>query len=102
MVVSFSVVPLGTGTEYKEQIAEMLRVIDQSGLPYRLGAMATEIEGDWDEVMPVIKAAHDVGRTFSGRVLTHIAIDDREQAAGRLEGKVKDVEAIVGKKLERE
>ncbi len=101
MVVSFSIVPIGSGTELREQISEILRVVDESGLPYRLTAMATEIEGDWDEVMAVIKAAHEVGRRFSGRVLTHIAIDDREGFEGRLEGKVKDVEALAGKRLER-
>jgi len=101
MIASFSVVPVGAGTELKEQLAEVLRVIDESGLPYRLSAMATEIEGDWDEVMEVVKAAHDVGRSFTGRVVTSIAIDDREEATGRIDGKVSDVEEIIGKKLER-
>ena len=102
MVASFSIVPLGVGTEYKEYVAKILQVIDESGLPYRLGAMATEIEGHWEEVMRVVKTAHDVGRGFSGRVLTHIAIDDREGFTGRLEGKVADVEAVLGKKARRE
>ena len=101
MVVSFSVVPLGTGTEYREQVAEIVRIIDESGLKYRLGAMATEVEGDWDEVFAVIKACHEAGRSFSGRVLTHIAIDDREGFTERLSGKVSDVDDILGKKLER-
>jgi len=101
MLASFSVVPVGAGTELKEQVAEILRVIDQSGLPYRLNAMATEIEGEWDEVMAVVRAAHDVGRRFTGRVLTSIVIDDRAGATGRIEGKVQDVEGIIGKKAER-
>ena len=101
MVVSFSVVPVGSGTELKHQIAKVLEVVDKSGLPYRLNAMSTEIEGDWDRVMAVVKAAHDVGRTFTGRVLTHIAIDDREGYTGRLDGKRTDVENLLGKKLER-
>ena len=85
----------------KEQLAEVLEVIDESGLPYRLNAMSTEIEGDWEEVMEVVRRAHDVGRKFSGRVLTHISIDDREGAAGRISGKISDVEEIVGKELRR-
>ncbi len=101
MLVSFSVVPIGSGTELKEQVAEILRVIDNSGLPYRLNAMATEIEGEWDEVMAVVKAAHDAGRRFTGRVLTHVSIDDRQGADRRISGKVADVEGILGKKAER-
>jgi uncharacterized protein (TIGR00106 family) len=102
MVISLSVIPLGVGVELKEPVAEILRVIDASGLPYRLHAMATEIEGDWDEVMAVVKAAHEAGRRAGGRVLTTVVIDDREGFSGRLEGKVADVEAILGKELRRE
>ena len=101
MIASFSVIPIGTGVELKEQVAEIVKVIDDSGLPYRTTAMATEIEGRWEEVMAVVKAAHDLGRRFSGRVLTTITIDDREGCRGRLHGKVSDVEAIIGKKAQR-
>ena len=102
MIVSLSVVPVGAGEELKEPVAEILKVIDESGLPYRLTAMATEIEGTWDEVMPVVQAAHAMGRQFTGRVLTHLAIDDRQGAIGRLEGKVRDVEDVLGKRMGRD
>ena len=101
MVISLSVVPMGAGAELKEHVAEVLRVIEASGLPYRLGAMSTEIEGDWDEVLAVVKAAHEAGRKPGGRVLTTIVIDDREGATGRLAGKVADVEQVLGKSLGR-
>ena len=101
MVVSFSIVPIGAGQELKEQLSEVIRVVDESGLPYRLTAMGTEVEGEWDDVLPVIRRAHETGRRFTGRVLTHIAIDDREGFNGRLEGKVQDIAAILGKATER-
>jgi len=101
MVVFFSIVPIGAGQELKQQISEIVRVVDRSGLPYRLTAMGTEVEGDWDEVLPVIRKAHDTGRSFTGRVLTHIIVDDREGLSGRLKGKVQDVAAILGKMPER-
>jgi uncharacterized protein (TIGR00106 family) len=102
MVVSLSIVPIGMAVELAEELARVLEVIDRSGLPYRLTAMSTEIEGDWDEVMPVIREAHEVARSFSGRTLTHIAIDDRAGATDRLEGKVRAVEEIVGRRLGRD
>ena len=34
--------------------------------------------------------------------MTHITIDDRAGAAGRLEGKVQDVERILGRELRHE
>ena len=102
MLAAFSIVPIGNGEELKADIAAILELIDKSGLPYKLGAMQTTVEGPEDEVMSLIMACHRHMRRRAGRVLTHIAIDDRADATGRLSGKVKDVEDILGKELCRE
>ncbi len=102
MLVSFSIVPVGSGEELKEQIAVILKMIDDSGLPYKLGAMQTTVEGSEAEVMGLVMACHNKMRQLSSRVLTHITIDDRAGAKGRLEGKVKDVEQVLEKSLSRE
>jgi uncharacterized protein (TIGR00106 family) len=102
MVASVSVVPIGVGEELKEHIARILDLIDKSGLPYRLGAMQTTVEGEPDQVMDLIMKCHQAMRTRATRVLTHVAIDDREGATGRLEGKVADVESVLKRKLSRE
>jgi uncharacterized protein (TIGR00106 family) len=102
MVVSFSIVPVGVGEELKEQIARVLDLIDQSGLPYRLGAMQTTVEGEEAEVMNLVMRCHRLMRESAPRVLTHIAIDDRQGATSRLEGKVADVESVLGRKLSHE
>mgnify|MGYP003866941831 CR=1 FL=1 len=57
------------------------------------------IEGEWDEVMSLIKTCHQCLRQSHRRVLTTIKIDDREGATGRLTGKVRDVESVLGRKL---
>jgi len=49
---------MGTGVEVKALIAEALAIVDASGLPYKLGAMQTTIEGDADQVMDVIMRCH--------------------------------------------
>lgn len=97
MVASFSVVPVGVGEELKEYVADIIRIIDASGLDYRLGAMETTVEGEPDEVWNVIRKCHERMRELSPRVLTHVAIDDRAAATGRLNGKVEDVRKILGK-----
>lgn len=97
MLASFSVVPVGVGEELKKYVADIIRIIDASGLDYRLGAMETTVEGDPAEVWDVIRKCHERMRELSPRVLTHVAIDDRAGAAGRLTGKVEDVRKILGK-----
>ncbi len=102
MLASFSVIPVGTGEELKEIITEVISIVEKSGLDYKLGAMQTTLEGESQQVMDVIMRCHSHVLKTSPRVLTHIAIDDRRGASGRLEGKVKDVENQLGKKLNHE
>ncbi len=102
MLASFSVIPIGIGEELKKLIAEVIKIVDKSGLDYKLGAMQTTLEGESAEVMDVIMQCHDHVLKTAPRVLTNITIDDRRGAAGRLEGKVKDVEDQLGKAVHHE
>ena len=56
-LVAVAISPVGTGEELSADVAEVIRVIRESGLPNRTNSMSTEIEGDWDEVMDVVKRA---------------------------------------------
>lgn len=102
MLASFSIAPVGVGEELKEHIAKVLDLVDKSGLPYRLGAMQTTVEGEPEQVMDLIMRCHTLMLDRAPRVLTHIAIDDRKGATGRLQGKVADVEAVLGRRLSGE
>jgi len=102
MVASFSIVPIGVGEELRQHVAKVLDVIDKCGLPYKLGAMHTTVEGEAEEVMALIMRCHSLMLEAAPRVLTHIAIDDRQGAVGRLDGKVAEVEEVLGRKLSHE
>ncbi len=102
MLASFSIVPVGAGEELKVLIAELVPLLEESGLPYAMGAMQTTVEGEPDRVIGLVMACHRLMRRHAKRVLTHIAIDDREGADGRLTGKVRDVEEVVGRKISHE
>jgi len=102
MLASFSVIPVGLGEELKEHVARVLALVDESGLDYKLGAMQTTVEGDFDAVMALIVKCHRVMREVSPRVLTSITIDDREGAKNRLSGKVTDVEEVLKRRLSHE
>jgi uncharacterized protein (TIGR00106 family) len=95
MLASFSVVPIGSGEALKEYVADIVTIIEKSGLEYRLGPMETAVEGDTDKVWKVIRKCHERMRELSPRVLTHVAIDDRMGATHRLTGKVEEVKALL-------
>ena len=101
MIAEFSVVPVGKGEELAELVAGVMDIIDRSGLPYQLTAMGTLVEGEWDDVLALIKECHFKMRRQGARVLTRISIDDRENAVNRLTGKVRDVEKALGRELRK-
>jgi uncharacterized protein (TIGR00106 family) len=101
MVASFAVVPLGVTGGAKEFVAEALKIVDASGLDYELGAMSTTVEGEPERVIETITACHRRMLELAPRVLTSITLDERRGATGRLRGKVRDVEQILGKPLRR-
>ncbi|GAA4229726.1 MTH1187 family thiamine-binding protein [Actinomadura meridiana] len=92
MLVAFSVTPLGVGEDVGELVAEAVRVVRESGLPNRTDAMFTTVEGEWDEVMAVVKAATDVVSARAPRVSLVVKADLRPGVTGALDGKVESVE----------
>jgi len=99
MLAEFAIFPISSGESASGAVAEILDIIDRSGLPYRLTPMATIVEGEWDEVMALIQQCHRACRAKHRRVYTRIHIDDREGATGRLEGKIASVEKKLRRKL---
>ncbi len=99
MVVNFSIVPIDTGSSLSTQVAEILKIVSKSGISYKLHAMGTLLEGEWDEILGLIKKCHKKILKDSDRVLTTITIDDRKGRKGRISGKVKSVERKLRDKL---
>ncbi len=93
MLVAFSVTPIGTPeTSVADQVAGAVAVVRGSGLPNRTDAMFTTIEGDWGEVMDVVKRAVDVVLEHSARVSLVLKADIRPGVTGQLEAKVLAIE----------
>ncbi|HTV99963.1 MAG TPA: MTH1187 family thiamine-binding protein [Streptosporangiaceae bacterium] len=92
MLVAFSVSPMGVGEDVADYVAEAVRVVRESGLPNRTDAMFTTIEGDWDEVMAVVKRAVDVVAAKAPRVSVSLKADIRPGVTGALDAKVEAVE----------
>jgi uncharacterized protein (TIGR00106 family) len=87
------------GASVSKWVARSLEIIDRSGLEYRLGPMGTCIEGEWDEVMAVVRKCWNRMAKDCVRITFSIKGDWRRGAEGRLESKVSKVEKIVQRKL---
>jgi uncharacterized protein (TIGR00106 family) len=92
MIVAFSVTPLGVGEAVGEIVAEAVRVVRESGLPNRTDAMFTTLEGEWDEVMDVVKRAVEAVEARAPRVSVVLKADIRSGVTDGMNSKVETVE----------
>ena len=95
MLVAFSISPTAADETggVSAAVAEAVRVVRESGLPCETNAMFTNIEGEWDEVMAVVKRAVDVVAASSPRVGLVLKADIRPGFEGQLTAKVERIEA---------
>ena len=97
MIVAFSISP-SSGDEtggVSEAVAAAVRVVRDSGLPNETNAMFTNIEGEWDEVMDVVKRAVEAVAAVSPRVSLVLKADLRAGYDGQLTAKVERVERVL-------
>ena len=93
-----TIVPVGVGVSVSDYVAEALRVIERSGLEYRLTPTSTIIEGDIDDLFRVLREVHESPfRKGAPRVVTVIKIDDRRDKPVTMEYKVR----VVREKIRR-
>lgn len=92
MIVAFSVTPLGTGVDVGRAVAEAVRVVRASGLPNHTDAMFTTLEGEWDEVMAVVKQASDAVLATAPRCSLVLKADIRPGITDAMTSKVETVE----------
>lgn len=92
MLIAFSVTPLGVGEGVGEIVAEAVRVVRASGLPNQTDSMFTMIEGDWDEVVAVVKSAVDAVAARAPRVSLVLKADIRPGVTDGLTSKVETIE----------
>lgn len=99
ILLEFSMSPLSKGEGVSEYVSRSLEIVEQSGLEYRLHAMGTILEGEWDDVFGVVKKCFERMSQDCDRISLSIKADFRRGRTGRLESKVRSVEEKLGRKL---
>lgn len=101
VLLEFSMTPLDKGESVSDYVSRSLKIIDESGVDYRLNPMGTVLEGEWDEVMGVVKQCFDKMRSDCKRITCSIKIDYREGKTGRLDSKIASIESKLGKSMKK-
>lgn len=98
MLAAFSVAPSGTGRadgSVSDAVAAAVEVVRASGVAHRTDAMFTTLEGDWDEVFAVIKAATEAVAPFGSRISLIIKADIRPGYENELDNKMARLERAI-------
>jgi uncharacterized protein (TIGR00106 family) len=93
VIIAFSITPLGIGENVGQAVAEAVRVVRASGLRNETNAMFTLVEGEWDEVMAVVKQATDAVLAVAPRASLVLKADIRPGVVDAMTAKVRSVES---------
>ena len=92
VIADLCLIPIGVGVSVSREIAACERVLAEAGLKTKLHAYGTNIEGEWDEVMALIKACVMKVAEHAPRVDLVMKVDYRPGITGALRGKVEAIE----------
>lgn len=95
MLASFAIHPVGDGESLAKPVADVVKLIQDSGLKYQLNSMATVIEGAPEKVFELLQKCHAEMKKSHHRINSSIQIDDRGDTAGQITEKVEAVEQIL-------
>ncbi|MBN1899735.1 MTH1187 family thiamine-binding protein [Candidatus Sumerlaeota bacterium] len=101
MIAEFSTFPVGKGVHLSKYVAPIIKMIENSGLDYKMTPMGTIVEGDADRVFDLIRACHKKLARDSKRVITSIRIDDFKDRSQRITKKIESVEKRLGHKVKQ-
>ncbi|MDH4262314.1 MAG: MTH1187 family thiamine-binding protein [Spirochaetia bacterium] len=99
VLLEFSLFPTDVGESKSEYVAKSIQIIQDSGISYKMGPMGTTLEGEWDEVMGVVKQCFDQMSKSSNRIYAGIKVDYRAGKSGRLVSKIESIEKKTGKQV---
>ncbi len=89
--------PTDKGESVSPYVSRVIKMIDQSGLHYKLTAMGTVVEADTlPELLHLLDKAYTLLEPECQRVYSSIKFDIRKGKSNRLGGKISSVEKIIG------
>ncbi len=99
VLAEFSIFPTDKGESVSSYVAQLIDIIDRSGLAYQLTPMGTVIEGSWNEVMQVITQCFNHLKPLSNRISVQLKVDYRKGDQSRMHSKIKKIENLLNRTI---
>ncbi|MEA2105284.1 MAG: MTH1187 family thiamine-binding protein [Bacteroidota bacterium] len=98
VLLEFTMFPTDKGDSVSQYVGEVIQMIKESGVRYKLTAMGTIIETETiDEALAIVNKSYKVLEPYSNRVYSSVKLDIRKGKSNRLEEKIKSIESKIGK-----
>lgn len=101
VLLELSMIPLDKGSSFSSYVARIIDIIDRSGIAYRMNPMGTVLEGDYDDVMAVVRDCFNELEKDCDRISVSMKIDFRKGHESRLKSKIEHVESVLGRPLKK-
>jgi len=98
-LMEFSMIPLDKGSSFSRYVADILKIVDESDLDYRLNPMGTVVEGDWNDLLTLLTRCFRSLEKESERISLQVKFDHRKGVSGALESKIQSVKKKAGRSL---
>ena len=98
MLLAFSISPQTSDQpdgSVSQAVAAAVKVVRESGLPNETTSMFTTVEGEWEEVMAVVKRCVDAVAERTPRISLVMKADIRPGHTSQLTAKVERIEKIL-------
>jgi len=97
VLLEFAMFPTDKGGSVSEYVSQVIKMIDNSGVTYKLTPMGTIIETETlSDALKVVEDAYAILDPHSERVYSSITLDIRKGKEHRLEGKITSIEQKIG------
>jgi uncharacterized protein (TIGR00106 family) len=97
VIIQFAMFPTDKGSSVSDYVSQIIKMIHQNGIDYKLTAMGTIIETETlEQGLEIINKAYKILEPSCDRVYSTATIDMRKSQMGRLEGKVNKIESLIG------
>lgn len=99
VLLEFSISPLDKGESLSAYVARAIDIVERSGINYRHNPMGTVLEGEYDQVMVVVRDCFFELAKDCNRISLQIKIDYRKGSESRMEYKMAKIRSILGKDI---
>lgn len=96
MIAELSITPVGKGESISPWVSRAVEVIERSGLKHQVGPLGTCIEGEWEQIAPVVGECLRVLSRDCPRISVSLRADYRANAARSMEDTVRSVARTLG------